>query len=66
MSSTIAVLVWLLLITSEIVTVLATIGSLGVGMEDQEVKFILLGILGIFLAVTIGWGIWAIYPYTLL
>jgi hypothetical protein len=66
MSPTIAVLIWVLLIAAVIISVLSTIVSICFGFDEQEIKFVLLGILGIFITVIIGWGIWAIYPYTLL
>jgi hypothetical protein len=66
MSPTIAVLIWVLLIAAVIVSTLSTLLAFGFGFEEEEIKFILSGVAGIFITVVIGWGIWAIYPYTLL
>jgi len=66
MSPTIAVLIWVLLIAAVIVSTLSTIVSICFGFDEEEIKFVIIGIVGIFVTVTIGWGIWAIYPYTLL
>lgn len=64
MSYQIAVLIWLLLIVLEIILITVAVGA--VGFEDDNGKFLGVGIAAIFGAVIVGWGIWVIYPLTMI
>lgn len=59
-----ATLIWILLIISVVLSAMATVALIGVGVEDSDPKMLGLGVLVLFLTAIIGWGIWVIYPLT--
>lgn len=57
-------LLWCLLWPAIMLSVIATIATWSVAIDEGDVVSLAWAVFGVFFSVFLGWALWAVYPYT--